>query len=97
MYVPELLAVLVPIDELPGSSSVERARLAEARVRLAVEDLGGPVGDALSVLLGLSPGFHGRPLKDRRRAAADLLDILPDTFRRHYEGELLWDLAVQLS
>jgi len=51
----------------------------------------------MSTLLGLAPGSHGALLKERRRRAADLLDLPVETFRRHYEIDLLWDLAVQVS
>ena len=48
----------------------------------------------MQVLPGLAPGTHGTLLKDRRRQAANLLGLPVETFRRHYEPELLWDIAV---
>jgi hypothetical protein len=76
-----------------GRSRYDSAIAAEAVLRDAVSAVGGSSADALELLLGLAVDGHGRPLKDRRRLAADHLDVLPDTFRRHREGELLWDIA----
>jgi hypothetical protein len=66
-------------------------------LRRALATYGDPTEESLSLLLGLAPGAHGRPLKDRRRLAADRYDVLPDTFRRHYEHKLLWDIAFVLA
>jgi hypothetical protein len=83
-------------DEDETRSLYERALVAEHLLTSAISTYGSPTQDVLAVLLGLAPGSHGRPLKDRRRIAADILDVLPDTFRRHYEARLMWDVAFAL-
>ena len=78
----------------PGSVSLtERAISAEIALREATKSYGGAHAEAAELLLGLAPGAHGRLLKDRRRLAAYQLGVLPDTFRRHYEAALVWDIA----
>lgn len=88
---------LVELISPGGEPLPHRAIDAENRLREAAASYGGRYGNAAQVLLGLAPGAHGRPLKDRRRLAADLLDVLPDTFRRHHEKAILWDIAFALA
>jgi hypothetical protein len=56
----------------------------------------GPYGRAARLLFGAVADTRGRPLKDRRRLAADELDLLPSTFRHNYEAELLLDVAAEI-
>lgn len=96
-HVPELVDLLCPPLAHPGLSVYDRALQAEKVIREAVEAIGGPAGEALTIVLGLAPGAAGRKLEERRRAAATLLDVQPDTFRRHWhEATLLFDLAVEI-
>jgi hypothetical protein len=63
----------------------------------ALDALGdGPHGDAARLLFGTATGTRGRPLKDRRRLAADVLDLQPGTFRRNYEPGLVHDVATEI-
>jgi hypothetical protein len=57
---------------------------------------GGPYGRAAALLFGADPTTRGRLLKDRRRIAADELDVLPSTFRRNYEQRLIDDIAFEV-
>jgi hypothetical protein len=69
----------------------------EQLIREAIEHIGGPEAEALSILLCLKPGTTGMNLETRRQHAAELLGILPDTLRRErHEGLLLWDVAVEV-
>lgn len=96
-FTPELVELLFPADDRPDLSIVERALLAERLIRDAVEDLGGDYGRALSIVLALAPGTLGLRLEQRRQMAAELLGVLPDTFRRkRHEGLMVWDLAVEI-
>lgn len=66
-------------------------------LRAAVDRLGGgPEGRATRLLFGVDPDSRGRLLKDRRRLAAQEFDVLPSTFRRNYEADIIWDLAVEV-
>lgn len=70
----------------------------EAVLLDAIDALGdGPWGRAARLLLGTIPDTRGRPLKDRRRLAAEQLDLLPSTFRHNYEHELLIDIAAEIA
>src|SRR5687767_10883124 len=71
-------------DALVRAQRLERA-LVETVARLGTGDWHA----SGSALLGLSPGAHGLPLKRRRKAAADALDLSVSTFRRDYEDDLL--------
>jgi hypothetical protein len=70
----------------------------EAVLLDALHALGdGPYGRAARLLFGAVPDTRGRPLKDRRRLAAEQLDLLPSTFRHNYEAELLVDVAAEIA
>lgn len=63
----------------------------------ALDALGdGPHGDAARLLFGTATGTRGRALKDRRRLAADALELVPDTFRKNYEPGLVHDVATEI-
>jgi hypothetical protein len=70
---------------------------AEQALKDAAAALGdGPYGHATCLLLGLDAESRGLPLKTRRRLAGEELEVLPSTFRRLYEDQILDDLAVEL-
>jgi hypothetical protein len=92
-YARDLVDELFPCDERP---LVMCAADAEALIRRACATYDGDWGDSLTELLGLAAGAHGAALKDRRRRAAGCLRIQPETYRRHYEDEALWDLCIAL-
>jgi hypothetical protein len=96
-YTPELVELLLPADEHPESTIYDRAVRTEHLLRQAIDSIGGPEGEALSILLCLKPGTTGMNLETRRQHAAELLGILPDTLRRdRHEGLLLWDVAMEV-
>lgn len=89
---------LFPDDLCPATDRYVRATLVANAISLAVYSLGyGPYGRASHALFGLRVDTRGRKLKDRRRAAADELDIAVSTWRRHYEREVLADVATAMS
>lgn len=74
-----------------------RALALDVLLRTAIDRLGnGPEGNATRLLFGVDPGSRGRPLKNRRRLAAEEFDILPSTFRRNYETDIVKDLALEV-
>jgi hypothetical protein len=74
-----------------------RSLILEAILTEAVQSLGdGPMGRAANALFGLTSDTKGRLLKDRRRLAAKELDLLPSTFRKYYELDLIRDVALEL-
>jgi len=93
-YAPALVDLL---ESEGADSTLNRAVAVELRLREACHAYGEDWGGAMTALLRLAAGTHGAPLKTRRRQAADILDVQVETFRRHYESEILWDLAAKLS
>jgi hypothetical protein len=88
------------LGDLAGSDAVDiyvRATALQDLLQRAIARLGdGSYGHAASLLFGVAAGSKGRLLKDRRRFAAEELDVLPSTFRRNYENRIIEDLAVEL-
>ncbi len=96
-FTPELVELLFPPNEHVETSIHDRAISTENLIRQGIEQVGGTNAEALSIILCLVPGTLRTTLEERRRQAAELLDILPDTFRRErHEGLLLWDLAMEV-
>ena len=83
-----------------ADDSVDVDRLAfglEAVLHAALDALGdGPHGRAAELLFGAVVDTVGRPLKVRRRLAAEQLDIMASTFRQNYEDQLLLDVAAEV-
>jgi hypothetical protein len=94
----ELLALRCVRDRAGGSTHPDRLAFAlEEVLKAALAALGdGPQGRAAELLLGAVVDSRGRPLKDRRRLAAGVLDVLPSTFRQNYEDQLLEDVAAEV-
>lgn len=89
--------MLVPLGRYPDVAPVDRAFRAENLIRASIERIGGDEARALLIVTGLAAGMHGRILEQRRQAAAEMIGVLPGTFRRaNHEGLMLWDLAVEL-
>ena len=67
------------------------------RLKDAISLLGdGPAGRAAQELFGLTTDTRGLPLKDRRRVAAESVGVMPSTFRKYYERDILEDVAFEL-
>jgi hypothetical protein len=97
IHARNLVDILVPPNgDDPEESISDRAITAEEIIRTGVQRVGGHHADALAVILGLKPGTQDVTLEERRRNAARLLDIQPNTFRVNREGILLWDLAFEI-
>jgi hypothetical protein len=94
----ELLALRCVRDRSRGSTQPDRLAFGlEEVLKAALDALGdGPQGRAAALLLGAVVDTRGRPLKDRRRLAAEVLDVLPSTFRQNYEDQLLEDVAAEI-
>lgn len=94
----DLIALRCVHGRVKGSA--ERDVLAFGLEAVLVEALAalgdGPYGRAARLLFGVELESKGRLLKDRRRLAAQELDVLPSTFRQNYEDELLLDLAAEV-
>lgn len=92
-----IIELLYPTANYPHLNKYDCAIAAETLIRQAVDAIGGNPGQALATVLCLPPGTLGRTLDDRRRAAANYLDIEADTFRRDWhEKALLYDLAIEI-
>lgn len=92
-YAHGLIDLLAPDRSVPA---IERALCVEQLLREACASYGGDWGETMETLLGLAPGSHGALLKERRRRGGALLGVSTETFRRHAEAELLWDVAAAL-
>lgn len=69
----------------------------EDTVRTAVARLGdGPLSEAARLSFGLSAGTRGMAAADRRRQAAAVFGLQPDTFRKQPEADLLSEIASEL-
>ncbi|MBO0783041.1 MAG: hypothetical protein J2P37_29855, partial [Ktedonobacteraceae bacterium] len=96
-FTPELVELLLPSEANPDATIYERAIQAEGIVREALERIGGPEAEALSILLCLKPGTTGMTLEARRQRAGAVLGIQPGTMRRErHEGLLVWDLGMEV-
>lgn len=86
-----IVAAKAPTPE-PNDLAVAAANLVrEACAR--VDDLtSGPT----AMLLGVAPGYRGRPLKERRREVAEALYIQPETLRKDREPSLLEAVADEI-
>lgn len=97
----DLLDYLCPEAEDTSRSVYDRALVAESRVAVAVERIGGRPAQALRVLLGLDDGTVGLPLQERRKLSGHILSrkgrlVSRATFAKNYEGVLVRDLAVEV-
>lgn len=96
-FTPELIELLFPASDQSDSTIYERAIEVESVIRQALDSIGGPEAEALSILLCLKPGTTGMTLETRRLHAGEVLGIQPGTVRRErHEGLLLWDLAMEV-
>jgi hypothetical protein len=94
-----------PLLDLPSllrvarlaSSKEQDAEKIEDTLERAAKRLGGMSAPAVQALLGLDPETRGREVGVRRMIAAKYYDHkAPDSFRAHYEKQLLMALATEL-
>jgi hypothetical protein len=75
----------------------DRAFALEQVLRAALDAMGdGPYGEAARLLLGAVPGTRGRAPRYRRQLAADELGLMVETFRKNYEDDMLFDVAMEV-
>lgn len=91
-HVPQLVDILYP----DGALTAPYLAAVVNTIRAALDSIGGTDAAALDQLLGLAPAALGRPLRERRAAAARALGIESDTFRRTHQRALLWDLTMEI-
>jgi hypothetical protein len=83
--------------DLPADLRYDQAIRIATAVATAVDALGdGPYGGAVGALFGVRPSTRGLLLPQRRKEAARGLCVEPTTLVRHWEREILEDLAVSL-
>lgn len=80
-----------------GTDVISVLRAAAARIT-AAEDTAETrkVRSAAEALYGLTNSLHGRPLKDRRDAAAGVYCVTPDYFRHHPQEDVIAQLALNI-
>jgi hypothetical protein len=99
IYSRPLIDALTPPEPEPVTEHgiYDRALRAEELIRAAITEIGGTSAEILLIITQLKPGYHRVAFKERRKAAANLLGIQPETFRRgRHEEMLLLELAIQL-
>lgn len=97
VYSRPLINLLAPSDPQSEKPIEERAMEAEHQLRAIIRRIGGNKAQALNVFLGLAPGYTATTVETRRKAAARILDIQPDTFRRpRHERMLLLQVAMEI-
>lgn len=91
---PKLFDLAIVATEAHGNRPLDRAIALQSVIGEAVDELGeGPSGEAVRLLLGMTPRSRGLLLKDRRDLAADHIGIEAETFRKGWEIQLLGELA----
>lgn len=92
-----LLELVNEEREENGDDRYRRSLVLERWLLDGLSGLGeGRYGVASRLLFGSDPYSRGLLLKDRRRLAAEELNVLPSTFRRTYEHSIVSDLAAEL-
>jgi hypothetical protein len=90
------LEPLLEVARLISQKDDDAARIEDALKR-AVNELGGMSAEAVLALLGLTAETRGHNVKFRRKAAAEAYDYKsPESFRAHYEKQLLLATATRL-
>lgn len=90
-------ALVPPRGGDPQLSLSFRAIAAENIIKAGIENVGGNASQALSIALALrGDAVTHRKLEDRRREAAQIFGIQPNTFRLTHESILLWDLTFEI-
>ena len=85
---------LPPVPAQADQDPYVLAGLLAELLTAAVNTLGdGPIGRSAQALFGTSEWARGLPLKARRAAAADTLDVVVSTYRKYYEPEVIQDVA----
>lgn len=85
-------------DRVSEDSDDGRAAAGREVIRAALDALGdGNFGRAARALFGATADTRGQPARDRRRLAADQIDVMPDWFRRRYEPQIVRDVAAEIQ
>jgi hypothetical protein len=93
---PALLGLKVVAAKAASESPADRAVSAHGIVREAAVRVDAAADGASSTLLGLAPGTRSSLLKARREAAARLLHVNVDHFRKHREEPLIEAVADEI-
>ncbi len=86
----EFAATVIPDDQVDLTLRLERI------LKVATERMGDAHGGAASLLLGIAKSSRGCNVTERRRQAANHLNMEPNAFERRHERGILNDLARQL-
>jgi threonine dehydratase len=87
---PELTQLATWTERDEADDSTAATVVTEAILR-AVEH--APERSAMRALLGIDPSTEGHTLRERRRVAAELVDVTPESFRVRRESRLFDELA----
>jgi hypothetical protein len=91
---PGLVDMLCPALPARESTLHERAITTYRILQDGAAALDPPFGEAARIMLGLCPDAQGQPLGQRRRRAAALYGLKPDTFRRrNHQRRLLLEVT----
>ena len=94
-HAPDFIDYLCPATSYPGWSCDDRAFHLQRMIAQAADDIGGQLGHAAHILYGLRPGTDV-PVEQRRQHAAALVEVEPETFRKHYQQHVINDLSYRL-
>jgi hypothetical protein len=92
---PEVLHALRHLGVQPRSGPLEDQ--VEAALEEAIDDLPPADAEAARVMLGVDPNFRTTKLGERREEAAQILGVVPGTFRNRHEDRLLDVLAKKMT
>lgn len=91
---PGLVDMLCPALPAIETTLHERAITTYRILQDGAAALDPPFGEAARIMLGLCPDAQGQPLGHRRRRAAALYGLKPDTFRRrNHQRRLLLEVT----
>jgi hypothetical protein len=91
-----LLGLALTRAKSASDSVLDRAVAADTLIKEASQRVDAGVHGPAATLLGVAPGTRGTLLKDRRRNAADLLFVSPETLRKEREEPLIEAVADEL-
>jgi len=93
---PALLGLALVAAKSASDEPADRAVAASSLIGEAAVRVDGVKDAAAATLLGVAQGSRGAPPKERRRRAAELLNVKPDHFRKEREDPLIEALAEEL-
>lgn len=91
----DMIEYIFPATSHTDRTTQDRAFWVQHELDHATQDIGGTLGQAAAILLGLRPGTD-TTLEQRRQHAATLAGIEPETFRKHWQDHILTDLAYRI-